>query len=411
MGQALPHVNDWVAEYRVASDGASQGWEKGGGRLTAAPSSGYGGRSGRLTWIKPGLLLRGRISDRRYRRRKDHSILSSIFRHCLALLFAVASASSQSQESPVQIPQKLPDQGYLWMPQLSPQGPTTIVVGLQEQRAYVYRNGVRIGISKVSTGKPGYETPTGVFTILEKHREHYSNRYDNAPMPFMQRLTWDGVALHAGNVPAYPASHGCIRLPYAFSEILFGITARGMTVVVTDTATAPAVVYPGLFAAAGALPSTPDVPIPDFLWAPDRSPTGPMTIVLSSYDREIVVLRNAVEIGRAPVAVAEGALQGTRVYLLQGASPEASIVVPGRPALRWLSVSDGTPEAARPDLRQMVAAGQVRIDPGFATQVYEALAPGATLVVTDEPIKPAGPADTTILQGSQTGDGTSMRSP
>lgn len=338
--------------------------------------------------------------------------MSSIFRYCVRLLLAIASASAQPQESPIQASQRLPAQGYVWMPQLSPQGPTTIVVSLQEQRAYVYRNGVRIGISKVSTGKPGYETPTGVFTILEKHREHYSNRYDNAPMPFMQRLTWDGVALHAGNVPAYPASHGCIRLPYAFSEILFGITARGMTVVVTDTATAPTVVYPGLFAAAGALPATPDVPAPAFLWAPERSPGGPMTIVLSSHDREIVVLRNAVEIGRAPVAVGEGALQGTRVYLLlQGAGPEASIVVPGRPALRWLAVSDGTPGAPRPDLRPLIAAGQLRIDPGFATRVYEALAPGATLVVTDEPIKPAGPADLTILQGAQTADEAPVRSP
>ncbi|KRD79748.1 hypothetical protein ASE43_02280 [Lysobacter sp. Root983] len=286
------------------------------------------------------------------------------------------------------------------------------MVSLQEQRAYVYRNGVRIGISKVSTGKPGYETPTGVFTILEKHREHYSNRYDNAPMPFMQRLTWDGVALHAGNVPTYPASHGCIRLPYAFSEILFGITARGMTVVVTDAATAPTVVYPGLFAAAGELAATSDVPIPVFLWAPQRSPDGPITIVLSSHDREIMVLRNAVEIGRAHVAVAEGALQGTRVYLLlQGAGPEASVVVPGRPALRWLAVSDGIPGTARPDLRPLVATGQLRIDPGFATRVYEALAPGATLVVTDEPIKAAGATDLTILQGAQTADEVPVRSP
>ncbi|MGN7725255.1 L,D-transpeptidase [Luteimonas sp. 22616] len=339
---------------------------------------------------------------------KDHLTLSSIFRYCLTLLFAIASVPSQSQESL----QQLPDQGYIWTPQLSPQGPTTIVVSLQEQRAYVYRNGVRIGISKVSTGKPGYETPTGVFTILEKHREHYSNRYDNAPMPFMQRLTWDGVALHAGNVPAYPASHGCIRLPYAFSEILFGITARGMTVVVSDTAAAPAVVYPELFAVSGAMPAAPIAPMQAFLWVPDRSPAGPMTIVLSTHEREILVVRNAVEIGRAPVEVADGVLQGTRVYLLlRGAGPEASSVVPGRPALRWLAVSDGMPEAARPDLRRLVAAGQLRIDPGFAAQVYEALVPGTTLVVTDEPIRPPGPANLTILQGAQAAEKASARSP
>lgn len=333
----------------------------------------------------------------------------SLSRYWLVLLFAIAPAASQSQEPSALASQRLPDQGYVWMPQLAPQGPTTIVVGLQEQRAYVYRNGVRIGMSKVSTGKPGYETPTGVFTILEKHREHFSNRYDNAPMPFMQRLTWDGVALHAGNVPAYPASHGCIRLPYAFSEILFGITARGMTVIVTDTAVAPVVVYPELFAAPGAFSRA---PAQAFLWAPDRSPAGPTTIVLSARDREIVVLRNAIEIGRAPVAVADGAWQGTHVYLLlQGAGLEPSVVVPGRPALRWLAVSDGMPEAARPDLRQLVAAGRLRIDPAFAAQVYEALTPGATLVVTDEPIEPAGATDLTILQGAQGADEASTHSP
>ncbi|HQZ32008.1 MAG TPA: L,D-transpeptidase family protein, partial [Arenimonas sp.] len=98
---------------------------------------------------------------------------------------------------------------YLWLPELSPRGPVLVLVSLPEQRAYVYRNGVRIGVATVSTGKPGYETPTGVFTILQKKREHYSNLYDDAPMPFMQRLTWDGVAMHAGRVPGYPASHGC----------------------------------------------------------------------------------------------------------------------------------------------------------------------------------------------------------
>ena len=123
---------------------------------------------------------------------------------------------------------------YLWMPELAPAGPVVIVISLPEQLAYVYRNGVRIGVSTVSTGKPGYETPTGVFTILQKQREHYSNLYDNAPMPFMQRLTWDGIALHGGDLPGYPASHGCIRMPNAFAKRLFGLTAMGGRVLVTD---------------------------------------------------------------------------------------------------------------------------------------------------------------------------------
>ncbi|HEY1425674.1 MAG TPA: L,D-transpeptidase family protein [Caulobacteraceae bacterium] len=124
--------------------------------------------------------------------------------------------------------------GYVWSPERAPQGPVKIVVSLAEQRAYVYRGGVRIGESPVSTGMEGRETPTGVFTILEKQRFHRSNKYDDAPMPFMQRITWAGVALHGGRLPGYPASHGCIRLPQAFARKLFSVTSVGTQVVVTD---------------------------------------------------------------------------------------------------------------------------------------------------------------------------------
>ena len=113
---------------------------------------------------------------------------------------------------------------FLWHPEISPAGPIVLVVSLDEQRAYVYRNGIAIGLSTISSGKPGHETPTGVFTILQKDKDHKSSKYNAAPMPYMQRLTWDGVALHAGNIPGYPASHGCVRLPYEFSKLLFDAT-------------------------------------------------------------------------------------------------------------------------------------------------------------------------------------------
>ena len=124
--------------------------------------------------------------------------------------------------------------GYVWSPDRAPSGPVEIVVNLSEQRAYVYRNGVRIGMSETSTGKEGHETPTGTFTILEKEKVHRSSRYNDAPMPYMQRLTWYGVALHGGPLPGYAASHGCIRLPLAFARKLFGVTSVGTQVVVTD---------------------------------------------------------------------------------------------------------------------------------------------------------------------------------
>ena len=131
---------------------------------------------------------------------------------------------------------------YRWHPAAAPSGPMVAVVSLPEQRIHVYRNGVRIGLSTVSTGKPGHETPTGTFSILQKKRMHRSNLYDDAPMPFMQRLTWDGIALHAGRVRAEPASHGCVRLPRAFAEQLFEATDKGMTVVIADYASHDAAV-------------------------------------------------------------------------------------------------------------------------------------------------------------------------
>ena|SRR5271165_6375549 len=95
--------------------------------------------------------------------------------------------------------------GYVWHPEVSPAGPAVILVSLLDQVLYVYRNGVRIGRSTVSTGKPGKSTPTGIFTVLQKKVSHESSIYKCAEMPHMQRLTWTGVAMHAGNLPGYPA--------------------------------------------------------------------------------------------------------------------------------------------------------------------------------------------------------------
>ena len=126
------------------------------------------------------------------------------------------------------------------------------MVNLDEQRAYVYRDGQRIGTSTVSSGKPGHDTPTGVFGILQKQKLHHSNLYENertgrpAPMPWMQRLTWDGVALHAGHVRAKPASHGCVRLPPAFAKQLYTITRTGGTVVIARNGSIDALTLAGV---------------------------------------------------------------------------------------------------------------------------------------------------------------------
>lgn len=145
------------------------------------------------------------------------------------------------------IPAVMAPGDYEWAPERSLAGDVVVVVSLPQQLVHVYRGGVRIARSTISSGKPGHDTPTGVFTILQKKKMHHSTLYDDAPMPFMQRLTWDGVALHAGRLPGYPASHGCVRLPSQFAELLYGVTNHGGVVVVADDASgfAADVVRPG----------------------------------------------------------------------------------------------------------------------------------------------------------------------
>jgi hypothetical protein len=127
---------------------------------------------------------------------------------------------------------------FRWAKQDVYEGPMKIVIVLNIQRIYVFQNDKLIGFSTISSGKKGKETPTGIFNILQKNVDHKSNLYSNAPMPFMQRLTWDGIAIHGGYLPGYPASHGCIRLPLAFAKALFDVTQKGQEVVVLlDTST------------------------------------------------------------------------------------------------------------------------------------------------------------------------------
>ena len=120
-----------------------------------------------------------------------------------------------------------------------PKGALTAIVSLPDQHINVYDATGRIAHSRVSTGVAGHRTPSGVFSVIGKSRHHRSNIYSGAPMPWMQRITWSGIALHAGVVPGYPASHGCIRLPYSFAPQLYGLTKIGARVIVTTRDVTP----------------------------------------------------------------------------------------------------------------------------------------------------------------------------
>jgi lipoprotein-anchoring transpeptidase ErfK/SrfK len=112
----------------------------------------------------------------------------------------------------------------------------SMLVNLHTQRAYLYRGGVQVAETPISSGRRHYRTPTGTFTVMEKQKTHRSNKYHNARMPFMQRLSWDGLSLHAGSVPRYPSSHGCVHLPTSFASWLYKQPTMGMRVVITDQA-------------------------------------------------------------------------------------------------------------------------------------------------------------------------------
>ncbi len=270
---------------------------------------------------------------------------------------------------------------FIWNGDLAPAGPMTVIVHLPSQRAYVYRNGIRIGASTVSTGKAGHKTPTGVFTILQKNKDHKSNLYNNAPMPYMQRLTWDGIALHAGNLPGYPASHGCIRLPLEFSKLLFEASSMGMTVVVTEDPVTPEVADHQAFLAPVTAKGIPDdptkrrlAPDEDWRWTPEKSPTGPVTIVLSTDNERVIVFRNGVEIGRSRIEVADGFEIGTRA--LQYVGVDAN----GNP--QWIYVGLPGHETEKGQVVTQNAIGAISIPEDFNRLVRAVIGPGTTVLAT-----------------------------
>ncbi|MCG2630255.1 L,D-transpeptidase family protein [Bradyrhizobium sp. WYCCWR 13023] len=114
-----------------------------------------------------------------------------------------------------------------------PQGPLVIVVSIERQKVTIYDSNGVFAESPVSTGMKGHSTPMGVFSVIQKHKFHHSNIYSGAPMPYMQRITWSGVAMHAGVLPGYPASHGCIRMPMAFAVKMWNWTKMGARVIVS----------------------------------------------------------------------------------------------------------------------------------------------------------------------------------
>jgi hypothetical protein len=268
---------------------------------------------------------------------------------------------------------------FVWAPELSGDGPALAIVNLATQRLILFRNGVPIAASTISSGKDGYDTPTGVFTILQKAKEHYSRTYDNAPMPNMQRLTWKGIALHAGNLPGYPASHGCIRLPPKFSALLFGATNLGMTVVITKLSVAPGMSPPPRLAATDAQAVPASLANAPYQWHADRGKGGIVSVVASTADRRAIVMRDGVEIGSAPVRY-RGQLAMPVAYVLRGRDSAGD---------HWLKLHYAGSGASMD-----VAAGEEKnfdFPTVFRQQLVNILSPGSVVIVTPQPLKVGSP--------------------
>ncbi len=311
-----------------------------------------------------------------------------------ALAGAVPFWGAQESRSVETAPGDLKPGEYVWNVAAAPDGPIVVLVSLGEQRAYVYRNGVQIGFTTISTGKGGYETPTGVFVVLQKDKDHRSKTYNNAAMPYTQRLTWSGVALHAGGLPGYPSSHGCVHLPSKFSEELFAISPMGMTVVVADDKTAVVdVAHPPAFAPVDARTGAASVPErlksdQEFRLEPEKSRHGPVSILMSAADRRVLVMRNGVEIGRARIDIHNPEVPlGTHAYMLT--SEYLDIPHPSLPGVKmgkWIGIAvPGHEDDAGREVTQD-AAGRVSMPSGFQRALYLLVEPGATMVVTDAPI-------------------------
>ena len=203
--------------------------------------------------------------------------------------------------------------------------------------------------------------------------------------------------MHSGQLPGYPASHGCVRLPYDFSQLLFKVTSNGGTVVVGDgkTPTPHLASNPGLLLAPKDF--SPDMvrrlAKDEYEWWPERSTHGPITIVVSSADDALYVYRNGNPIGRAAVQVSGRGGLGNHVFtLLEGSTGKPSQIAPGREARRWMRVTS----KGRPAEAEQIAS-RIRFNTEFAQKLADEIKPGTTVIVTDQQVVRNSVADSTYF--------------
>jgi L,D-transpeptidase catalytic domain len=313
----------------------------------------------------------------------------------------------------------------------APNGPLQIIISIKDQRVSVYDNGALIARSSVSTGIPRHPTPLGVFSVIGKERWHRSNLYSGAPMPYMQRITPSGIALHAGILPGYPASHGCIRLKNDFAIRLWHLTKRGTRVIIARDDTRPVeIANPRLFKskpqATSSLPESPDtitdsamttipaahpptVPNADAQQVTDLQARGstraadkpgnivPISVFVNRKLSKLFVRRGFMPLFDIPVRIRDPEESlGTHVFTVTGSQdegagfhwtvvsmPEEPPRTPQAPKRRspGKQMAEITP-AASPD-KANAALDRIEIPHDVAENISQLLTPGASLIVSD----------------------------
>ena len=313
-----------------------------------------------------------------------------------------------------------------------PQGPFQIVVEIAKQEIELYgRNGF-IARAPISTGMPGHPTPLGVFTVLSKAKWHQSNIYSGAPMPYMQRITWSGVAMHAGPRPGYPASHGCIRLPEDFAIWLFHTTKVGARVIVTREPAPPVDIenaklfVPATLAgdttkvatSAPAAPTAAVQPVAAVIVADatdkiapaaEQKPSAPrpITVFVSRKQGKVFVRQGFNQLFDMPVTIADADRPlGTHVYTAMALNDDGK-------ALRWNVISipsgyarhkakrrgknenaEAEPQAASTAAE---ALDRIALPPEAIEKISMLISPGSSLIVSDNPLSDETDADTDLI--------------
>jgi lipoprotein-anchoring transpeptidase ErfK/SrfK len=235
-----------------------------------------------------------------------------------------------------------------------PQGPLIIAISIDKQRLRIYDAAGFFAETPISTGMHGHPTPMGVFSVIQKHKLHHSNIYSGAPMPYMQRITWSGVAMHAGVLPGYPASHGCIRMPMAFAVKMWNWTRMGARVVVTPGEMIPANFSHPLLMAQKAVPQpvAADEPKPDAPAAAKTDKAAADATIKPTISEASLELKSTVghDAGAKPVIREPSAStplrEQTRTADASGALPAANASV---------TMTDATSSAGKPSPREATA--------------------------------------------------------